>query len=69
MRGEVYRSAAAGSIVTKLPVDTEGPKLAGQRPTAARTNLLYFCLFGHLKCIVNFDPEISDGTLQLCMTE
>ncbi len=31
MRVEVYRSAPAGSIVTKLAVDTEGPKLAELR--------------------------------------
>ena len=40
MRGEVYRSAAAGSIVTKLPVDTEGPKLADlcRRPQLSRSH-------------------------------
>jgi len=43
--------------------------LAGQRPTADRLADSNVRLFGHLKGVVNFDTEVSDGTFQLSMTK
>lgn len=36
------------------------------RPT---NNPLAFRLFGHIESVVDLDAEISDSTLELCMTE
>ena len=31
--------------------------------------MLYLCLFSHLKCIVNLDPEVAYGAFELRVAE
>ena len=45
------------------------PDCDRRRTAGDRTPLLYFRLFGHLKRVVYFDSEISNGALELCVTE
>ena len=55
-----------GKAKERLTGSRRSATVAGRSPTGSG---LYLGLFGHLECIINFDPEVTHGAFELRMTK
>src|SRR5437660_4656715 len=61
-QGPFIADSRARLTVRKWPVSDRAPAADPRSP-------LHFRLFGHLECVIDLDAEVSNGALELRMTE